>query len=63
MSSAYRTCEGKQNPLGLAIERICLVRIRLVIPLLRTSSTLQKSKGERGSPRLTPKESNQPNYH
>jgi len=54
MLSTYRSYEGKQNTLGIAIERICLIRIRLVIPLLRTSSTIQKSKGERGSPYLTP---------
>jgi len=47
MSLAYKTCEGKQNPLGLAIERICLVRIRLVISLIGTSSAMQKIKGER----------------
>jgi len=28
MSSANKTCEGKQNPLKLAIGRICLVRIK-----------------------------------
>jgi len=50
MLSSYRTCDGKQNPLGLAIGRIFLVRIRLVIPLLRTSSTIQKVKDKEDHP-------------
>jgi len=54
MSSTYKIWEGVRSPCGLVICRILLSFISLEIPLLRTFSTRQKSKGDKGSPCLTP---------
>jgi len=65
MSSAYKTWEGVRKPSGPTICRIFLSFTSLERPLLRTSSTRQKSIGDKGSPCLTLyyKEKNSPDCH
>ena len=54
MSSTYKICQRVRKPCGLAICSIFLSFTSFERPLLRTSFARQKSRGDKGSPCLTP---------
>jgi len=54
MSSAYRECEGTLIDLEPLIRSSLPCSTSFEIFLLRASSAIQKKRGERGSPCLTP---------